>query len=310
MRGLFSGAGAVAEQERLALELDEFERGYPRLTLPLLMDVVRACGERAQPKPDRKKRGKADDDEEPAPAFDPNSRELKLPGGLDALQKRMHAANPPATAVSWHALLGRLSRLNRRKVMYDEQPSSTRPLNYPELLRPGTVSVVDLSDTGYSELNNLVIADLLRGIQAAQEERYAAFEGGSGEAPPRVLVVVEEAHEFLSKERLGKSDALFGMVSRIAKRGRKRRLGLCFVTQLPAHLPPQVLGLCNGFLLHKLTDPAVVSQLKKTVGGVDEGLWDRLPTLAPGQAVAAFPHLSRPLLVSVDPAGAKLRLGE
>ncbi|HEV7215524.1 MAG TPA: helicase HerA-like domain-containing protein, partial [Chloroflexota bacterium] len=32
-----------AEQERLALELDEFERGYPRLTLSLMMDIVAAC---------------------------------------------------------------------------------------------------------------------------------------------------------------------------------------------------------------------------------------------------------------------------
>src|SRR5204862_8321169 len=46
-----------AEQERMALEVDEFERGYPRMSLPLLMDVVRACGDRAEPKGERK-RGK------------------------------------------------------------------------------------------------------------------------------------------------------------------------------------------------------------------------------------------------------------
>ena len=50
-----------------------------------------------------------------------------------------------------------------------------RPLNYKELLQPGTVSVLDLSDTGMSELNNLVIADLLRGVQDAQDEAYTAL---------------------------------------------------------------------------------------------------------------------------------------
>ena len=30
-------------QERLAMEIDEFERGYPRLTLTMMMDVVGAC---------------------------------------------------------------------------------------------------------------------------------------------------------------------------------------------------------------------------------------------------------------------------
>jgi uncharacterized protein len=32
-----------AEQERMAMEIDEFERGYPRMTLSLLIDVVTAC---------------------------------------------------------------------------------------------------------------------------------------------------------------------------------------------------------------------------------------------------------------------------
>jgi uncharacterized protein len=71
-----------AEQERMALELDEFDRGYPRMTLPLLMDVVRACGDRAEPKGE-KKRGKSSDDADDAPAFSPNSKELKAPGGVE-----------------------------------------------------------------------------------------------------------------------------------------------------------------------------------------------------------------------------------
>ena len=29
-----------ADQERMAVEIDEFERGYPRLTLSLLLDVA------------------------------------------------------------------------------------------------------------------------------------------------------------------------------------------------------------------------------------------------------------------------------
>jgi DNA helicase HerA-like ATPase len=54
----------------------------------------------------------------------------------------------------------------------------------------------------------------------------------------------------------------------------------------------------------------VVNTLRRTVGGVDDGLWDRLPGLAPGQAVVSFPHMSRPLLVSVDPAPGKLRMAD
>jgi DNA helicase HerA-like ATPase len=300
-----------ADQERLALEIDEFERGYPRVTVPLLIDIVRACAIRAEPKGDKKKRGKAtEDDEEDSPRFEPWCRELKPTGAVEHLSKRVHAANPPGSVVSWHALHGRLSRLNRLKVFFDETTSGTRPLNCAEQIRPGRVSVVDLSDTGFSELNNLVIADILRGIQDAQDDACEKFELQKGPPPTPVLIVVEEAHEFLSEERIAHTPVLFEQVAKICKRGRKRWLGLCFVTQLPAHLPKQVLGLCNSFILHKLNDPHVISLLKRTVGGVDDGLWDRLPNLAPGQAIVSFPHFARPLLVSIDPSAAKLRLVE
>ena len=45
-----------------------------------------------------------------------------------------------------------------------------------------------------------------------------------------------------------------------------------------------------------------------TVSGIDAGLWNRLTGLAPGQAIVSFPHMARPLLVSIDPTPAELRL--
>jgi DNA helicase HerA-like ATPase len=295
-----------ADQEQLALEIDEFDRGYPRITLPLLIDIVQACAKRAESKAE-KRRSNASDDPEELPNCEFKSREIKLPAGAGHLKKRMHAANPPGNAISWYAVQGRLSRLNRLNVFYDEQENSTRPMIYSELIKPGSLSIIDLSDTGFSELNNLVIADILRGLQDAQDTACEKAEKQKA-SPTPVLIVVEEAHEFLSEERISRTPVLFEQVAKIAKRGRKRWLGLCFVTQLPAHLPKQVLGLCNSFILHKLQDPQVVTLLKKTVGGVDDGLWDRLPNLAPGQAVVSFPHFTRPLLVSIDPCQAKLRL--
>ena len=141
--GIFPAKGNAA-QEQMALELDEFERGYPRLTLPFLLDVVGACLNRA----DRSGTKKDKEDDEPVEPPAPRHPALAPEAARKALAKRVHAAQPPGNAISWRALLGRLSRLNRLKVFYDEQPDGTKPLNYPELLRPGRVSVIDLSDTG------------------------------------------------------------------------------------------------------------------------------------------------------------------
>lgn len=76
------------------------------------------------------------------------------------------------------------------------------------------------------------------------------------------MVFVEEAHEFLSGQRIKDMPVLFQQVARIARRGRKRWLGLVFITQLPQHLPDEVLGLINNWVLHKIGDSHVVSRLR------------------------------------------------
>ncbi|HEX3151334.1 MAG TPA: ATP-binding protein [Gemmataceae bacterium] len=294
------------EQERLAIENDEFERGYPRMTLSLLMDVVGACLAVADaPKKESRAKG-----EEPTVEFKPYNGKLSTAEGLRALSTRVHAAGRMDSAVSWRALIGRLARLNRLKVF---DTDGVDPVIFKNLLAPGVVSIIDLSDSGMSELNNIVIADTLSGLQDAQEDAYQTFEKAKKSnpkaAPPtRTLIVIEEAHEFLSAERIDKMDILFQQIARIAKRGRKRWLGLVFVTQLPQHLPRQIFGLVNSYILHKITDPQVAGALRKTVSGIDDSLWNRLPGLAPGQAIVSFPHMTRPLLVAIDPAPAELRL--
>ena len=297
--GIFPRKGN-AEDERRVMENDEFERGYPRLTLEMLLDVIVACSAVAD----------ASKGEKSGVVFRPFNKLFASPEGLKSLKTRIFSDSLPGNVISWRALHGKLGRLNRLKVFDIE---GTKPLIYADLLKPGHVSISDLSDSGMSELNNIVIADMLTGIQDEQDKKYEAFEtanrsGTAAETPPRTLIVIEEAHEFLSEERIDKMSNLFEQVAKIAKRGRKRWLGLAFVTQLPQHLPRQIFGLVNSYILHKITDPQVVAALRKTVSGIDESLWSRLPGLAPGQAIASFPHMARPLLVSVDPAPSELRM--
>ncbi len=288
----------VDRQEKLLLRVDEFERGWPRMTLSLLLDVVSRCLAVVN-----------------KTSFEPYNAELRTDAGQASLERHIKAKGMQGNASSWGKLKSLLWRLHRLKV-FDRhlvKRHAARPLSYRELLEPGRVSVVDLSDSGMTELANFAIADLLRGIQGAQETAYRRYEeaqraGGTPPAPPRVLLILEEAHEFLSAERIDRMDTLFQQLARIAKRGRKRWLSLAFVTQLPQHLPRQIYGLVNSYILHKITDPQVVRELQRTVSGIDESLWKRLTGLAPGQAIVSFPHLARPLLVAVDPSPCRLRM--
>lgn len=276
------------KQERMAMDVDEFERGYPRLKLSYLLDVVDGFLHVVQKQPGK-----------------PNFYNEEFRQHSDEVMKRIGAVKADS-AVSWRALYGKLWRLKRIEV-FDSQKEGVQPIFYKEMLQPGRVSILDLSDTDSSILNNLVIADLLRGVQDVQDELYEAAVKGGGELP-KVLIIIEEAHEFLSSERIEKMPVLFGQVARIAKRGRKRWLGLVFVTQLPQHLPPQVFGLINNYIIHKITDTAVIARLQKGVPGIDDSQWRRLAALAPGQAIVSFTHMARPLMVSVDPTPCRLRM--
>jgi hypothetical protein len=71
-----------------------------------------------------------------------------------------------------------------------------------------------------------------------------------------------------------------------------------------------VLGLVNNFIIHKITDSTVISRMQRTVGSIDQSLWNRVPRLAPGQALVSFASFARPLMVAIDPAPCKRLLVE
>lgn len=275
-----------AEKAEL-LELDEMERGYPRLTLQAMYDIVRLCADKV-----------ADETDTYIGTSEFNKNRARIVAILEQTQL-------PSHVWSWRKVQGSLSRLLRLGIF--DSKAAGRP-DYDAMTQAGQVTIIDLSDTDSPQVNNLVISEILRGLRMQQEENYKASE--AGEAMRRVMIVIEEAHEFLSTERIRQMPVLFQQVARIARRGRKRWLGLTFVTQLPQHLPDEVLGLINNYILHKIADANVISRLKRSIGGVDEGLWDRLPNLAPGQAIVSAASLARALLVAIDPTPCQLRMVE
>lgn len=267
--------------------LDDFDEGYPKMRLSHLYDVVRATADTLDAKSG-------------SPTLVLKSPEFargaqQLPALLDTTVK---------SVPSWRKLQGKLGRIERLNLF--DNPNA-KALNYAEMLKPGRVSIIDLSDSDSTLVNNLIISDLLRGVQKEQDRAYERAVN-LGRAPTPVVVIIEEAHEFLSAGRIGKMPTLHQQVERIAKRGRKRWLGLVFVTQLPQHLPDAILGLVNNFILHKIGDANVIGRLRRSVGSVDEALWSRLPRLAPGQAVVSLASLSRPILTVMDPAPCRLQM--
>jgi DNA helicase HerA-like ATPase len=277
----------VAAEERAAIELNEFETGYPRMTLSHLIDIGtfflnKLAGTESEP----------------------FNTEFKSTPAQAQIKQRVGSVSTN-NEISWKTLLGKLYRLNRLRI-FDNPTAKAIP--FDQLVQPGRTSLIDLNDTAESPyIRNLVIADILRGLQIQQEEAYVKAEK-EGKAPTPLMVIIEESHEFLSRDRIAKMHNLFEQVARIARRGRKRWMGLMFVTQLPQHLPDELFSLVNNYILHKIGDSNVIARLRKSVGGIDDSMWKRLPNLAPGQAIVSAMSMTRPLLTTINPTPCKLRM--
>jgi DNA helicase HerA-like ATPase len=138
-----------------------------------------------------------------------------------------------------------------------------------------------------------VTADLLR--------KVFAYKVAHDDSPP-TLLVIEEAHSFISKEKAQTMHATLQMLRNVARRGRKRWLSLAFVSQQPGHLPPEIFELCNTRIVHTLRSMHNLETLMTTAGDVGREMWARCPLLGPGEAIVTSPQLKRPVIVTIRPA--------
>jgi hypothetical protein len=209
---------------------------------------------------------------------------------------------------SWRKTVGLIAALYRSK-LFDREgvtaPDGKRitTLDYHRMLAPGHVIVVDMHGLESPQHRNLAISELLRGVMEAQDALYAA---APADKKPKTAIIIEEAHEFVSGRRLQQMPTLSEQIHRIARRGRKRWLGLTFATQFPQHLPEELFTLCNNRILMKLADEPTIKRLKNSVGGVPDNLWARLRNMPTGQAIVSAQGLDPAMLVSLRPGRCKL----
>jgi hypothetical protein len=169
------------------------------------------------------------------------------------------------------------------------------PLDPIGLLAPGRVSIIDVSIAN-DVVKNMVTADLVRKAFALKMTRP--------DTPP-TLLVIEEAHSFISRERAQTMQATLHMLRNVTRRGRKRWLGMAFISQQPGHLPPEIFELCNTRIVHTLRSMHNLEAMIATTGDVGRELWARCPLLGQGQAILSSPQLNRSVIMTVRPTGCR-----
>lgn len=154
------------------------------------------------------------------------------------------------------------------------------------------LSVLDFSGVP-SEATDLAIGLVL---QLLFELCIRSRATGIGRPRP-VLVVLEEAHRYLSDSattRIARDSA-----NRIAREGRKYGIGIQLVTQRPSELPDTALSQVGTVIALRLTNSADQSTVKAALPDAVAGLADALPALRTGEAVVVGEAVTLPCRVQI-----------
>jgi len=198
--------------------------------------------------------------------------------------------------ISSYTLSSKLAKLRRQNIF--DQPDASE-IQVGSLLRKGRVSVIDVSGCT-AEVKNIVIAWLL--------DKVFDLKMKAPERTPKILVLIEEAHTFVSRENVDRMSATVDMLRMIARRGRKRWLCLGFISQQPAHLPSEIFELCNTRIIHGIKSERNINALKATGGDIVEKLWNQVPGLGVGEALVSSPQYTHSIVIDVRPCKCKREL--
>lgn len=117
-------------------------------------------------------------------------------------------------------------------------------------------------------------------------------------------IIVDEAHNYLSRNNISKEDAIsescIETFEKIIKEGRKFNTFLTMSTQRPSDITSTLLSQAHNYIIHKLVNPNDISVVSNTVPFLDNISMKMIPILSPGQAIFAGTAFHRASIVQVD----------
>ncbi len=112
------------------------------------------------------------------------------------------------------------------------------------------------------DISGVLDADV--GADMARRVIEQLFQTGNRVRKP-FLVIVEEIHEFLPES--GKRGDISETLLRVAKRGRKRGIGLLGISQRPAAVDKDFITQCDWIVWHRLTWDNDTRVVQRMIGG-------------------------------------------
>lgn len=162
------------------------------------------------------------------------------------------------------------------------------------------ITILDLSGVPSLVLEQLIGAIL----QILYEALFWGKDRSEGGTTRPLLVVMEEAHRYLSKDANGPSRS---MVQRIVKEGRKFGVGAMIVSQRPSEVDETILSQCGTFIAMRQTNSSDRSKVQASLPDNLTGIVDSLPVLRTGEAIITGEAAQLPMRcrISLPPVGSR-----
>jgi DNA helicase HerA-like ATPase len=165
-------------------------------------------------------------------------------------------------------------------------------------LNKANITIVDLSGIPFEVLSITVslvsrlIFDFCFHYSKVRHERSAL-----NDIP--VMIVCEEAHNYIPQSDDAAFRASRRSLERVAKEGRKYGLSLMVVSQRPSEVSETVFAQCNNFLALRLTNNADQNYVRRLFPDNLSAITDILPNLAPGECVVVGDAVLIPAVVQM-----------
>jgi len=158
-----------------------------------------------------------------------------------------------------------------------------------DLIKPGQLTVIDLSDTISLQKKQIIVSYFAERI---------FFERRNKNVPP-FLLVLEEAHQFAPEVAKAETAISRSIIRTIAREGRKFGASLCLVSQRPVQLDTTALANCNTHIILRITNPYDLKHISESSEGLDSKSVEMINSLRVGEALIAGEATHFPLFFKV-----------
>jgi uncharacterized protein len=115
-----------------------------------------------------------------------------------------------------------------------------------------------------------------------------------------VMIVCEEAHNYVPQNDNAVYKASRKSIERIAKEGRKYGLSLMVVSQRPSEVSETIFAQCNNFIALRLTNSNDQNYVRRLFPDNSNTITDILPNLAPGECIVVGDAVLLPAVVQMQ----------